>query len=134
MPRTRPDLTDTSDTGDTLVPPAEGEAGPTGDAAAVAPDLAPGVAELLALGEETPAGPEKPELVRARWIGHPVWNPEQGVIAYGDPIEVNEEQLDDENTLAIAWEDGWEPDPEMAALSKAALGDVDSPDEHPEEG
>lgn len=108
-----------------------------GDTAGITPGpalraaLEEAIAAQPAVDEAEP-GTEAPPLVRARWIGQPVWNPEQGVIGYGDPIEVTEEQLGDEATLAIAWDEDWESDPELAAQAAAALGD--GLDEHPEEG
>lgn len=115
--------------------PTEGDAGSiTRTRAALATALEHAVAAA-----DQPAGPapddatadDGPSLVRARWTGQPVWNPEQGVIGYGDAIEVTAEQLESEATPAIAWDDDWAPDPDRAAEAALALGEGD---ENPEEG
>lgn len=117
---------------------------PTGDAAGITktrparragPTSAPPPNEPAAAEASPPADAETttegPTLVRARWVGPPVWNPEQGVIGYGDAIEVTPEQLEQDATPAIAWDDDWAPDPERAAEAALALGEGD---ETPEEG
>ena len=114
--------------------PTEGDAGSITRTRAA---LAAAMEHAVAAAEQPAAEPsdgatadDGPPLVRARWIGQPVWNPEQGVIGYGDPIEVTAEQLEDGNTLAIAWADDWSPDPELAAVAAAALGEnADEPEE-----
>ena len=76
---------------------------------------------------EPPA--EKAEPVRARWVHpEPVFNAELGIIQYGDELLVSPEQLEDPNTPAIAWDDNWTPDPDVAALVP------DAPSFDPEEG
>jgi hypothetical protein len=59
-----------------------------------------------------------PDRVPARWLdAQAVFNREQGLICYGDPIWVSAEQLADDPRLT-AWADGWTPDPAVLAASQ----------------
>mgnify|MGYP000701649269 CR=1 FL=1 len=85
---------------------------------------APGPVEAEAdesAAHELEASPFGDHLVKARWVDdNPagVFNPEQGLIRYGDAYWVTEEQLDQDPRLA-SWDEAWRPDPKIVDLVNA---------------
>jgi hypothetical protein len=67
------------------------------------------------------ASPFGNHLVKARWVDdNPagVFNPEQGLIRYGDAYWVTAEQVEQDYRLAD-WDEAWRPDPKIVDLVKA---------------
>lgn len=83
-------------------------------------------------GPEEPSAPPDPtERVIGRWVStQAVDAVEQGLILYGDRIEVTAEQLADDRTPVITWDDDWEPDPDLWQQSRLydAPSDTEVPD------
>ncbi len=102
---------------ETSQPPAPTDAAPAGPTPDAGPTEPPAPTDAAPAGPTPDAGPT--ELVKARWVSpQPTYNPEQGVISYGEEIHVSPEQLEDEATPAIAWSDDWRPDPTLAAAAE----------------
>lgn len=100
------------------MPPFSFDDDPIDEPAPVADPL-PAPADPAPAGiTDDPADP--PALVRARWVSpQAVFNPDLGIIRYGDEIWVTPEQVDDPATPATSWADSWTPDPVLAALDTA---------------
>lgn len=106
---------------------------PVDDPIALAPPEPEPAADPLAVVATADVGPadgvepeaaERVEPVRARWVdSQPTFNPEHGIVQYGEEIYVSPEQLDDPNTRAIAWDDNWQPDPATQALVPVPAGE-----------
>jgi hypothetical protein len=80
-----------------------------------------GVEPAEAAAPELEVSPFGDHLVKARWVDdNPagVFNPEQGLIRYGDAYWVTAEQLDHDRRLA-AWDEAWRPDPKVTDLVNA---------------
>lgn len=95
------------------------------DAGISQPPAAPAEAPPLDTRAEVPAPREVTDLVRARWVGAPVFNPEQGLVDYGGEIYVTAEQLADGATPAIEWRETWQPDPVMVEMFAAPEEDAE---------
>lgn len=82
-------------------------------ATATADDPAAAPVEPVALDVPAPPPPaETPAPVKARWVDvQTVFVPGQGLIGYGDPIQVSPEQLAGDSHPTIAWDDAWTADP-----------------------
>ncbi len=82
----------------------------------MAPRITPDLEQPAPDLEQPAPVPPSAGMVRARWVDvQTVFAGEQGIIRYGDPIDVSAEQLAQDSHPTIPWSDDWTPDPKLAA-------------------